>query len=515
LLVAREDRHEVMLTLDRELGYRLEDCRLQQQMLDRECGISRYSGGTRFAIDVHWNVIDRYRPRAAEVEVRKILAAARQESVHGRMLPVSERHLLLLLFCLHTYEHELRFPSRLITWADVSELVRSEDEWDWPLFAALAREYGLENEAYLGCRVAATLLGAPVPDAIIASLRPRWLTLGLEMSCFGHWNYAIKSLDGLVHGGTEGSRTAFSRARCARVALSSAARHYQEVSGLVDTVASHNEAVAVVGAASEYFLPSRRLAPVGTTSIVTTARGGKSASAHLRSIGYKRLGSRFFRVGSRTAYRFVGPEARTRAPASLVTLLRKTITPLRRPIARVEVHICGASPAEHYAARYAASGALELAAACEAADLGVLPKPDDPFIRFAGAFFGLAPDQDFAHRIEFPLLAALDRRTADVERMSKQLLLPEVVHVSRVILASGTRAKWKALRAWTDERGVRGCVSDVRKILARSAPLEETHRVPPRIYLSATGKSLPELSGRNLDEFDAHEVGRLERGYSK
>jgi hypothetical protein len=121
-------------------------------------------------IELHWNIVP---PRlACEVDPNELWERATPACIAGLdVLGLAPEDLLLHL-CLHTsYQHLFGFglqPS-----CDIAEAIhRYQDTLDWPRLIRTARRWKSERGVYLALRLAAVLVGAAVPHAILEDLGP-------------------------------------------------------------------------------------------------------------------------------------------------------------------------------------------------------------------------------------------------------------------------------------------------------------------------------------------------------
>jgi hypothetical protein len=132
-------------------------------------------GGT--VVELHWTIVNPT-TRAKEVSCPFDL---RPEDLWERAIPFDAAGTgalalcvedLLLHLCLHlTYEHRLEFG--LLGLCDVSETIRHcHGSLDWETLDRRAGRWGAMRCAYLSLRLARDLLGADVPDEVLATLEP-------------------------------------------------------------------------------------------------------------------------------------------------------------------------------------------------------------------------------------------------------------------------------------------------------------------------------------------------------
>ncbi len=100
--------------------------------------------------------------------------------VEGRAMRAFSTRELLLVLCLHGSKHGWE---RLAWLADVSAILRAHDgiEWDW-IFARAAA-LGCRRRLALGLALAHSLLGAPLPEAVLRRIEsdPRVATIAREI----------------------------------------------------------------------------------------------------------------------------------------------------------------------------------------------------------------------------------------------------------------------------------------------------------------------------------------------
>jgi hypothetical protein len=121
------------------------------------------------AVELHWTTVTPTGP--VEVDAAGLWNRARPANVAGvEVLALSPEDLLLHL-CLHfCYQHRL---TGLRFLCDIAETIhRFCGELDWTQVAGRAREWGATRHVGLALRLARTMLGAEVPDDVLARLVP-------------------------------------------------------------------------------------------------------------------------------------------------------------------------------------------------------------------------------------------------------------------------------------------------------------------------------------------------------
>jgi len=120
---------------------------------------------TKLLVEFHTELTFRYHPRPIPLE-RLFKQQARVE-IDGREIPALSPEDELILICIHAAKH---FWERLSYIADVAAFV-SKQELDWRCVKLAAGEVGGERMLFVALRLAADVLGAPLPENITASVR--------------------------------------------------------------------------------------------------------------------------------------------------------------------------------------------------------------------------------------------------------------------------------------------------------------------------------------------------------
>lgn len=499
----------------RRQGFTRRPGQQQEQLLGREASWTRTVSGLSVAIDLHWHILDAYRPRRSNIDLRRLFDEATTVRTEERDLPVLSLEHHLMAVCLHACEHELRFPSRLVTWLDISETVRTHGATiDWDRFVNLCREFGALNEAYVGLRVARTLLRADIPETVTTALRQRFQTLGVEQSCFGYWNYSVKFLDDVdrhAHPGHSGLPVA-------ERALRDAKEVWRRCEEMGSALARAGADVLSFGEPAEMFIPESKLCAVGDVELLVQGLPSADVFSVLRECGVDTssnatlggpAGEDLPPNGNGTdvaRLRVDAPEepvSGQQAEHTLPWLLRSLL--LRapgRPDYRVRVYIVddGPAAAKFLLSRLASNDAVELRALVALADLwkdssdverrriaAVAVQPRDKVL------LELAADTGSRAGTRIPtwsFLRGLDNRSRNVEALTKALVSPPTIRVVRHLEGRGARRLGVILCELA--RRPAGSLRDVVHVVKECcAPVGQ--RVPPRIYLSPTGASLTSL----------------------
>jgi len=128
----------------------------------RECELLMVHRERQLAIDLHWRILPRYFPSAFDrIEVWNHLVSI---AMFGERLPdLAPEHLLLFL-CAHASKHAFE---RLSWICDIARCLRVL-KLDWPAVISAAAASGTTRQLLTGMKVAADLLGAPLPSGLPA-----------------------------------------------------------------------------------------------------------------------------------------------------------------------------------------------------------------------------------------------------------------------------------------------------------------------------------------------------------
>jgi hypothetical protein len=131
--------------------------------LEYQCVLTRPSDAT--IIELHWSVL----PRAMSppVTLDDLWPNRLQTAMLGRALPSPSHEDMLVILCLHGAKHRW---ARLEWICGLAELVRSKP-LDWLKVLARADRWRATRMMSTGLLLAADLLDAPVPDAVVTVAR--------------------------------------------------------------------------------------------------------------------------------------------------------------------------------------------------------------------------------------------------------------------------------------------------------------------------------------------------------
>jgi Uncharacterised nucleotidyltransferase len=115
---------------------------------------------TKLLVEFHTESTFRYHPRPLPVE--KLFERQARVNIDSHQVPSLSPEDELILICIHGAKH---FWEQLSYISDVAAFV-SRQELDWARVQSAAEEVGGERMLYLGLRVAADLLKAPLPENV-------------------------------------------------------------------------------------------------------------------------------------------------------------------------------------------------------------------------------------------------------------------------------------------------------------------------------------------------------------
>ena len=122
------------------------------------------------SVEIHWTILDEDKPFL--IDVQGLWARALPARIAGvDALALSPEDLVLHL-CLHlTYQHHLKLGLRGLY--DITLALRHFDgQLNWEELIKIAQAWGAERVAWLSLTLAADLLGAEIPDPVLAQLHP-------------------------------------------------------------------------------------------------------------------------------------------------------------------------------------------------------------------------------------------------------------------------------------------------------------------------------------------------------
>ncbi|MHB8500537.1 MAG: nucleotidyltransferase domain-containing protein [Candidatus Acidiferrales bacterium] len=120
---------------------------------------------TKLLVEFHTELTFRYHPRPLRLD--KLFERHARVKVDAREIPALSPEDELVLICIHGAKH---FWERLSHIADVAAFVSCQ-ELDWERVKIAAAEVRAERMLYVGLRLAADVLGAPLPENIALPVR--------------------------------------------------------------------------------------------------------------------------------------------------------------------------------------------------------------------------------------------------------------------------------------------------------------------------------------------------------
>lgn len=496
------------------LGMEAEDSPYRSVLVDKVLGLHRSRNGLRIAVDLHWNILGGYLPRAALIDVEALFERSTTIPVLGAEIPVLGLEDHILNTSIHSVTHECRWPSRLITYLDTAEAIRgARDAVDWQQIISTATRWDALTDAQLGLEVARTILGAPVPADIVDAVRPGFGTLGLEASAFGYLGYIWKSVDKVIRVyGTDSATDILGYADT----LLPAAREGAATVGAVAkrlSAAGEGSPVTAYGEAGA-LIPDPTLPAFGRIDLTTPPLTWDQMRADLADIGFAEQGEKLVR---HLAHGAVSVSLAPSGERSRLNPLVSSAAYVRRVWARrraaqpltLDVRVIPGTPAEHLEyilGRYADLQAVDPPGIADAAALArQLTATEVARARQRTSGAGLITlDLVLACRArggiaDWPwneddspaLLDALNRRTASLEELTK--FLGTAAGATLAFLLGGKRnSRMPGISrvVWSVLRGRSQAFSQARAFRLALTKGGTSRRVPPRIYLQPSGDTL-------------------------
>jgi hypothetical protein len=164
-LIARDKDMLAFTELMTRLGY---EARVGRAAIQAKKAPGEYAfrqASTRLLVEFHTARTFRYHPRPLPVE--KLFERQVRLKIDAHEVPALAPEDELILVCIHGAKH---FWERLGHIADVAAFL-SRQKLDWERVASAAEEVDAKRMLYAGLRLAADVLGAPLPENIDAFLR--------------------------------------------------------------------------------------------------------------------------------------------------------------------------------------------------------------------------------------------------------------------------------------------------------------------------------------------------------
>ena len=199
----------------RALGYRSDEINASNSADDFHLV---YASAADRVIELHWAI----EPLASpfRINVQDLWARAKSVTIADAPALVLAPADLLLHLCLHLFAHHSfneAFASGLRALCDVAETIRRYREvLNWAEVGQRASEWGARNGVYLVLRLAHDLVGADVPDAVLADLapadfQPRYLESAQALMLEGEDILGRNSVDFWLAEGTAAKAASFWR----------------------------------------------------------------------------------------------------------------------------------------------------------------------------------------------------------------------------------------------------------------------------------------------------------------
>src|SRR5437588_6994166 len=119
----------------------------------------------QLVLELHWTIRPRY--CAFRIDPDQFWASHQWTSVAGTRVRTLAPNDLLLILCVHASWH---LWGRLQWISDIAELIRTHEELDWSRVLHQAEPLGSRRMLLLGLLLAADLLDAPLPEAVLRQI---------------------------------------------------------------------------------------------------------------------------------------------------------------------------------------------------------------------------------------------------------------------------------------------------------------------------------------------------------
>jgi hypothetical protein len=229
-------------------------------------------------VDLQWNVLQR-EWGAPAVGRRSFDPAVLRDGAYGVQLPgdaecellVPSREAMLFHLCSHLEGHEY---GELILFCDIAECLRCwEDELDWERVISIARRFEAEATVFHVLRLTRSLLGAPVPEHVLAELSRDTFRAGVFPAIFGGLGWMHFSLDDIEANVAPPAGLMARLDARVRGQVVRGQSLYDELDGVVaDFREANGELLVLQGHGESRRFPDPQLEPFGTVDLVVLDR---------------------------------------------------------------------------------------------------------------------------------------------------------------------------------------------------------------------------------------------------
>jgi hypothetical protein len=500
------------------LGLRAEHAPHRSGFVNKAIGMERVHNGLKIVVDLHWNILGGYMPRAALIDVEGLLERTTTVPMMGSEIPVLSLVDHIINTSVHNATHEHRWSSRLIRYLDTAEAVRAHSgEVDWAGVVGTATRWRALTDTHFSLGVAKTVLGAPVPADVLQAVRPDCAALGLESSAFGYLTYLWKSVDNVI--GSYGAKDGSYVLAYADTLLPAAQQGAETVLAVTERVAELSGGPVTTFGEAGALIADPTLPVLGRVDATTAPVSWSRVSADLIGMGFVKTPDGFLaRKLSHVEVRVSQPPAG--GHASRLNPVITTAVYLRRAWARrravnppvLDFSLVPGTSAEqldYILSRYRDLQAIDppgIAYVAEVVDQ-LTPAEMARAHRAASRTGRITLELVLACRAEAGIgswawgqddsptvLDALDRRTATLEELTRFLWTPAGASLA-LLLGAESRLK-AAMRIVASLLCTpASLVSQCRTFRMALTKAGTTRQVPPRMYLDPRADSLIGLFG--------------------
>lgn len=516
LLIRRSQLDEVGSIL-RAQGYLEQNSPFREPMVDKIRGFDKDEHGLRVSLDVHWNLLGGYLPRASLIDVDELFdqAVTADDDPSVRVLSLPHH---LVNVAMHCYQHECRWPSRLITFCDASEAIRGSETVDWQRVMELTTAWRAQADVHLVLQVARLVLGVAIPDDVLKAVRPDVQRLGIDAAVYGYLNYTWRYVDKLraagsprAGGAAETAAGVLATAHAAEDALVEIGERLAETEG---------RPVLAIGGPSGGMAVCRRMGMFGEMVYLVEAEDSTAAARLLDELGMQRRGAVWQRpTGSDHVLQvrlLTGDYPYRGLRDKSIRWYSRKMLGIRRAPRALKAGILVIEPGALPATLLRQPGPLSLAALTQLAvhdDVNrTLSSPEHVSERRGrgiAELLGIAPPEAACGRRYkgWSLLDELDSRTNAIEALTKFVGSPSGFRFSESM--AGHPVGVIGLITGIRRRDVRP--ADLRYVVRALVRANRERRVPPRVYLANGGDTILDYRGVSKSQSIAVKMLRLLR----
>lgn len=156
--------HQALGAMGYRAGLRL-SARQEEAYLNNECALQFRNDARGHIVELHWRFCERN--ASVYLPVAAFWQRSKRVSLPGITVPSLAIEDLVLYLCVHGAKHRWE---RLEWIACVAEIVRRHPEIDWQAIFERAGQYRVARLLHVGLQLAASLLGAELPEPVMRRL---------------------------------------------------------------------------------------------------------------------------------------------------------------------------------------------------------------------------------------------------------------------------------------------------------------------------------------------------------